>query len=154
VVLLIAVGSIIWESISRFRNPEIINGENMILVAGIGIIINTITALLFLKGKEKDLNIKGAYLHTYTAKLHGHLCDVDYAFEYPYKDQNDFLNKSILFKKGLDGLNEKYDNNSFANLIPEQDEDAQKVKIDPAHLIEHSSDVVDEIMDLFKKVYG
>ncbi|MGZ5219986.1 MAG: cation diffusion facilitator family transporter [Chitinophagaceae bacterium] len=63
VVLLIAVGSIIWESISRFQIPVNINGKNMVLVAGIGIVINTITALLFLKGKEKDLNIKGAYLH-------------------------------------------------------------------------------------------
>lgn len=63
VVLLIAVGSIIWESISRIQHPEIINGKNMAVVAGIGIVINTITAFLFLKGKEKDLNIKGAYLH-------------------------------------------------------------------------------------------
>lgn len=75
-------------------------------------------------------------------------------FEYPYKDQNDFLNKNMLFKKRLDELNEKYDNNSFTNLIPEQDEDAKIVKIDPTNLIEHSSDVVDEIMDLFKQVYA
>ncbi len=61
VVLLIAVGSIIWESVSRFRNPEIINGGNMALVAGVGIIINSITAFMFMKGK--DLNIKGTYLH-------------------------------------------------------------------------------------------
>ncbi|WP_298390717.1 cation diffusion facilitator family transporter [Hydrotalea sp.] len=63
VILLIAVVAIIWESIARFKTPEITNGENMALVAGAGIVINTITALLFLKGKEKDLNIKGAYLH-------------------------------------------------------------------------------------------
>ncbi|WP_298299773.1 cation diffusion facilitator family transporter [Hydrotalea sp.] len=63
VILLIAVVAIIWESIARFKKPEITNGENMALVAGAGIVINTITALLFLKGKEKDLNIKGAYLH-------------------------------------------------------------------------------------------
>ncbi|MBC6491304.1 cation diffusion facilitator family transporter [Flavihumibacter stibioxidans] len=63
IVLLIAVGSILWESISRLNNPEIINGKNMAIVAGVGIVINTITALLFLKGRKKDLNIKGAYLH-------------------------------------------------------------------------------------------
>jgi cobalt-zinc-cadmium efflux system protein len=63
VVLLIAVGGIIWESITRFLNPEIINGRNMAIVAAVGIVVNTITALMFLKGKEKDLNIKGAYLH-------------------------------------------------------------------------------------------
>jgi cobalt-zinc-cadmium efflux system protein len=63
VLLMIAVAFIIWESISRFQQPEIINGENMAVVAGIGIVINAVTAMLFFKGKEKDLNIKGAYLH-------------------------------------------------------------------------------------------
>ncbi len=79
---------------------------------------------------------------------------MDYVFEYPYKDQDDFLNKNTLFKKGLGKLNEKYDNRTFDNLIPEQDEDVKKVKIDTTHLIEHSADVIREIMDLFKKVYG
>ena len=63
VILLVAVGIIIWEAISRIGNPKSIEGEIMIIVAGIGVIINGITTYLFIKGKDQDLNIKGAYLH-------------------------------------------------------------------------------------------
>jgi cobalt-zinc-cadmium efflux system protein len=63
IILLIDIVAIIWESITRFKTPEKTNGENMAIVAAIGIFINAATALLFLKGKEKDLNVKGAYLH-------------------------------------------------------------------------------------------
>ncbi|MBK8699619.1 MAG: cation transporter [Saprospiraceae bacterium] len=63
VVLFIAVGGIMWESMQRIQNPEIINGKYMVWVASAGIVINTMTALLFFKGKDGDLNIKGAYLH-------------------------------------------------------------------------------------------
>jgi cobalt-zinc-cadmium efflux system protein len=63
VVLFIAIGGIIWETISRMHHPVIIQGQPIAIVAGIGIVINTISALLFLKDKETDLNVKGAYLH-------------------------------------------------------------------------------------------
>ncbi|HET8964292.1 MAG TPA: cation diffusion facilitator family transporter [Chitinophagales bacterium] len=63
VILLIAVGSIGWEAIQRFISPVETQGKIISLVAGIGIVINTISALLFFRNKEKDLNIKGAYLH-------------------------------------------------------------------------------------------
>lgn len=63
VLLLIAVGMILWESIARFQDPVIIDGYTTAIVAGIGILINGFTAWLFLKDKDKDLNIKGAYLH-------------------------------------------------------------------------------------------
>ncbi len=63
VILLIAVGIIITESIEKLTNPQPIKGGVIAWIAGIGIIINLLTAALFLKGKEKDLNIKGAYLH-------------------------------------------------------------------------------------------
>ena len=62
-ILLVAIGGIVWEAIGRFNSPRPINGITMIIVAGIGVIINTLTALLFIKGKENDLNIKGAFLH-------------------------------------------------------------------------------------------
>jgi cobalt-zinc-cadmium efflux system protein len=58
-----AVGVIIWESIARLRFPVPVNGPVVIVVAGIGVIINTATALLFMAGREHDLNIKGAFLH-------------------------------------------------------------------------------------------
>lgn len=63
IILLIAVGAITIEAIRRMINPEPVGGTTIMIVAGIGIIINTLTALLFIKGREKDLNIKGAFLH-------------------------------------------------------------------------------------------
>ena len=63
VILLVSVGAIGYESIQRFSNPPALPGKTIAIVAGIGIVINFLTAILFLKNKEKDLNIKSAYLH-------------------------------------------------------------------------------------------
>lgn len=63
ILLMVAVGAIGWEAISRFGKTQEINGAWIIAVSGVGILINTLTALLFLKDKDKDLNVKGAYLH-------------------------------------------------------------------------------------------
>lgn len=63
IFLMIAVGIIIWEAIHRIWNPSAIDSKEVIIVAMIGIIINSLTAFLFFKNKEDDLNIKGAYLH-------------------------------------------------------------------------------------------
>ncbi len=63
VILLIAVGSIGWEAIQRFISPQETRGNIISLVAGIGIVINAVSAFLFFRDKEKDLNVKGAYLH-------------------------------------------------------------------------------------------
>lgn len=63
VILLIAIGGITWEATLRINNPEPIQGKTVAIVAFIGIIINSITAFLFFRDKEKDLNVKGAYLH-------------------------------------------------------------------------------------------
>ena len=63
VVLFVAIGGILWESISRLHNPVVVQGAPIAMVAGIGILINAISAVLFFKEKESDLNIKGAYLH-------------------------------------------------------------------------------------------
>jgi cobalt-zinc-cadmium efflux system protein len=62
-VLLLSIGAIIYEAFHRFFNPEPLPGTTIALVAGIGIVINAVTALLFLRDKDKDLNIKSAYLH-------------------------------------------------------------------------------------------
>lgn len=61
--LLMAVGIIIWEAVHRILSPDIIEAKTVIIVAAIGIVINTLTALLFFKDKDDDMNIKGAYLH-------------------------------------------------------------------------------------------
>lgn len=62
-ILLIAIGAIGYEAIMRFNNPVPIEGKYVAITAFIGILINGITAFLFMKGKDKDVNVKGAYLH-------------------------------------------------------------------------------------------
>lgn len=61
--LLIAVGAIGAESIRRLAEPEPSNGQTMMIVAGIGILINGATAMLFARGSKHDINIRGAFLH-------------------------------------------------------------------------------------------
>ncbi len=63
IILLIAISVIAYEAILRFKNPQPLQGKTIAIVAFIGIIINSITAYLFLKNKESDLNVKSAYLH-------------------------------------------------------------------------------------------
>jgi len=63
VVLLITVGAVAWEAIRRLANPEPLGEVTVIWVAVVGIVINSITALLFMAGRKSDLNIKGAFLH-------------------------------------------------------------------------------------------
>ena len=62
-VLLFAMGAIAWEALRRFSEPSQVSGSTVIGVALVGIIINTVTALMFLSGRQKDLNIRGAFLH-------------------------------------------------------------------------------------------
>jgi len=63
VVLFVAIGGILWESFSRLHNPVVVQGLPISIVAGIGIVINSVSAFLFFKDKDSDLNVKGAYLH-------------------------------------------------------------------------------------------
>lgn len=63
VILLIAVGVIVAESIGRMLHPEPVAGGAIAWTAGIGVAVNGFTAWLFLKDKERDLNVRGAYLH-------------------------------------------------------------------------------------------
>lgn len=63
VILLISVGAIAYAAIERFSNPPALPGKTIAIVAAIGIVVNFVTAFLFMKKKDKDLNIKGAYLH-------------------------------------------------------------------------------------------
>lgn len=61
--LLVISGGIAWEAILRFREPASVAGMTVIIVAAIGIAINTGSALMFLSGRDRDLNINGAFLH-------------------------------------------------------------------------------------------
>ncbi|HEY5406667.1 MAG TPA: cation diffusion facilitator family transporter [Ginsengibacter sp.] len=63
VFLLITIGILGFESVRRLLNPEAVNGDVIAWVAGVGIVINIVTALMFFKNRHGDLNIKSAYLH-------------------------------------------------------------------------------------------
>lgn len=63
VILLIAVGVIIIESINKINHPEPIDGELVSWTAGVGILINGLTAWMLMKDQKHDLNIRGAFLH-------------------------------------------------------------------------------------------
>jgi cobalt-zinc-cadmium efflux system protein len=63
ILLLIAIGAIAWEAIQRFGHPQEIPGTTIMAVAGVGVLVNAATALLFMSGRHRDLNIKGAFLH-------------------------------------------------------------------------------------------
>jgi len=63
ILLILALGGIAWESIQRLWQPQPIMATTVIIVASIGVIINTATALLFIKDRKHDLNIRAAFLH-------------------------------------------------------------------------------------------
>lgn len=63
VILLIAVGVIVAESIQRMAHPVALGGAAIAWTAGIGVVINGFTAWLFIRDKDRDLNVRGAYLH-------------------------------------------------------------------------------------------
>ncbi|WP_062345790.1 cation diffusion facilitator family transporter [Novosphingobium sp. CCH12-A3] len=61
--LLVALGAILVETIRRLIEPEPVAGGPVMAVAAVGIVINTVTALMFMRGRKHDINIRGAYLH-------------------------------------------------------------------------------------------
>jgi cobalt-zinc-cadmium efflux system protein len=63
VLLLVTIGAIAYEAIRRLFHPEQVVGTDIAIVAGIGIVVNAGTAFLFMRNKEHDINVKGAYLH-------------------------------------------------------------------------------------------
>ena len=62
-LLLVALGAILVETLRRLADPAPVAGGTMIAVAAAGIVVNTATALLFVRGRKTDLNIRGAFLH-------------------------------------------------------------------------------------------
>lgn len=61
-ILLAACGAIFWEALHRLRSPQAVPGLTVIIVAAVGVVINTLTALLFVRGR-RDANVRGAFLH-------------------------------------------------------------------------------------------
>lgn len=62
-LLLVAMGSLLWEALHRVQLPATTDGATIVVVASIGVLVNGATALLFLRGQKSDINIRGAYLH-------------------------------------------------------------------------------------------
>ena len=62
-ILLVAVGAILIESIYKLKHPEPVSGEAISWTAGIGILINGLTTWLLMRDRKKDLNVQGAFLH-------------------------------------------------------------------------------------------
>jgi len=63
IILLVAIGAIAWEAVHRFGRPVTVGGATVVWVAGAGVVVNGVTAWLFLSSKKKDLNIRGVFLH-------------------------------------------------------------------------------------------
>lgn len=63
ILLMVAVGAIGWEAIRRIGQTPPLDGGMIAAVSAVGILVNAGTALLFLKNKDHDMNVKGAYLH-------------------------------------------------------------------------------------------
>lgn len=65
ILLLVGVGGVSWEAVSRLRDPSEAapNGAAMLIVAAVGVVVNGGTALLFMSDQKKDTNVRGAYLH-------------------------------------------------------------------------------------------
>ena len=62
-LLLVITGGIAWEAVIRFRSPASVDAAVVVWVAALGIAVNTGTALLFMSGRKRDMNLRGAYLH-------------------------------------------------------------------------------------------
>ena len=62
-MLLISIGAIGYEAILRFKHPEPSPGITIAIVSAIGIVINAVSAFMFFRDKDKDLNVKSAFLH-------------------------------------------------------------------------------------------
>lgn len=63
VLLCLALGAVVWEAVGRLSVPVATSGPVIMLVAGIGVVINGVTAAMFMSGRHRDLNVKGAFLH-------------------------------------------------------------------------------------------
>ncbi len=63
ILLLVAMGALAWEAILRLQTPRATEGVTIIVVAAIGVVVNGLTAALFMAGSKDDLNIRGAFLH-------------------------------------------------------------------------------------------
>ena len=69
ILLLISIGAIGYESVIRFQHPEQLSGKIVAAIAIFGILINGTSAFLFFREKDKDINIRSAFLHLFSDTL-------------------------------------------------------------------------------------
>lgn len=62
-LLIFAMGALAFEAVQRLQAPEPVAGGTVIVVAAVGVLVNGLTAWLFMAGSQTDLNIRGAFLH-------------------------------------------------------------------------------------------
>ena len=94
-ILLVAVGVIIGESVSKILHPVAVDGDAVAWVAGVGVLINGFTAWLFIDVKNRDLNVKGAYLHMAADALVS--IGVGILPDRPYRGTRDCRSHSLLY---------------------------------------------------------
>jgi cobalt-zinc-cadmium efflux system protein len=63
VLILVAVGGVAWEAVGRLAKPVAVDGWTVIVVAAIGVVINSVSAAMFFRNRQHDLNVRGAFLH-------------------------------------------------------------------------------------------
>jgi cobalt-zinc-cadmium efflux system protein len=62
-LVLFAIGGVVWEAVQRLGAPPAVDGGLVAIVAAIGVVLNTIAALMFARGRKGDINIRGAFVH-------------------------------------------------------------------------------------------
>jgi cobalt-zinc-cadmium efflux system protein len=62
-LVLFAIGGVVWEAVQRIGSAPTVDGGVVAIVAAIGVVLNGLAAMLFVHGREKDMNIRGAFLH-------------------------------------------------------------------------------------------
>jgi cobalt-zinc-cadmium efflux system protein len=62
-VLVFVSGAIVWEAIQRFLEPAPVQSLTVMITAAVGVAVNGVTALMFMRGREHDANVRGAFLH-------------------------------------------------------------------------------------------
>jgi cobalt-zinc-cadmium efflux system protein len=62
-LVLFAIGGVVWEAVQRLGDVHTVNGGLVAIVAAIGVVLNGLAAMMFAKGREKDMNVRGAFLH-------------------------------------------------------------------------------------------
>lgn len=63
ILLVVATGGVAWESISRLRAPGDVEAGTVVMVAGIAVVANGVSAAFFLRGGKRDVNVRAAFLH-------------------------------------------------------------------------------------------